>query len=254
MHTEILQIIFPLILMVASGLVWWRLRLKRLKRYISPKLDNIDVYRKYNGERFLTINSYAQGVSINKPSIKKSYWYSVASSAIRLTRGKKPPQILMLGLGANTISNLIAKINSKVHQVIVEFDEDIIKACKDYFDLDKLPNFEIIHTDAYKLLDQKQAFKQKFDCIIVDIFTGNPPYVSLASNKPTFINKLLPYLKQDGSLIFNRPGHTDEARADSQRLEKDLKLLFKETKILDIKDPRGYRNNVIIGSSQKYSQ
>ena len=248
MHTEILQIVIPLISMVLAGMLWWRLRLKRLRRYISPQLGNIDVFQKYNGEKFLTINSYAQGVSINKPSVKKSYWYSVASSAIRLTRGKKPPQILMLGLGANTISNLIAKINSKVHQVIVEFDEDIIKACKDYFDLDKLPNFEIIQTDAYKLLDQEQAFKQKFDCIIVDIFTGNPPYVSLASNKPTFINKLIPYLKKDGSLIFNRPGHTEEARKDSRRLEENLKLLFKETKILDIKDPRGYRNNVIIAT------
>lgn len=251
MHQSVLQLIIPLILMVASGAAWWRLRLKRLARFHSPKLGNIEVLQKYNGEKLLTINSYAQGVSIENPSIKKSYWYTIASEAVRLTKSQKQPQILILGLGANTISNLIAKLNNTARQTIVEFDEQIIKACENHFGLKDLKNLELIHTDAYKLLDSKKAFKQKFDAIIIDIFTGRPPYVSLESNKPTFIEKLLPYLKKDGSLIFNRPGNTEEARADSKRLENDLKKIFRETNILDIQDPRGYRNNVVLASFKK---
>lgn len=154
----------------------------------------------------------------------------------------------MFGLGANTISNLLAKDNPEIRQTIVEFDPQIIQACRDYFDLDKLPNHTIILADAYKLVNEPQNFNQKYDVIIIDIYVGRPPFVSLRSNQPTFIQKVLPLLKKDGLIIFNRPGHTEEARTDSHKLEDYLKTLFKEVNFFDIKDPRGYRNNVISAS------
>lgn len=241
-----LQLAVTLILIPILLIAYWRLRLKRLKKYASDKLGDIEIWQKYNKELLLTINTYAQGVSTNSPSIKKSYWYKVAELAVSHTRSTTHPQMLMLGLGANTISSLIAKLNPEAAQTIVEFDEMIIQACYDFFNLDKLSNYQIVQEDVYQLLNKKRVFEKKFDAIIVDVFTGKPPYVSLKSNQPNFIEKLLPYLKKEGVIIFNRPGNTEGARGDSQKLENYLKTLFQNTNFFDIKDPRGYRNNIIL--------
>ncbi|KKT80747.1 MAG: hypothetical protein UW78_C0026G0005 [Candidatus Azambacteria bacterium GW2011_GWA1_44_9] len=211
-------------------------------------LGKIEIFQKYNGEKVLTINSYPQGVSIHDESIKKSYWYAIAQEVLRFTQKRKKPQILMLGLGACTIPNLIAKQDKNIHQTIIEIDKEIIKACHDFFGLGQLPNYQIIQNNAYKWVSNN-TFKNEFDVIIIDIFLGHPPYVDLKSNKPNFIEKLLPYLKQDGMIIFNRPAHTEETRSDSRQLEQYLKTRFKKTKLLDIKDPRRFRNNLIIGLS-----
>lgn len=245
MQQDILQIIFPLAFLPLLLLALWRIGLRRLKSYHSPLLGKIEVFQKYNGEKVLTINSYAQGVSINNKSITKSYWYKIAAESVKLCKDRKKPKILMLGLGANTIPNLIAKLNPNIHPIIVEFDGYIIEACQKYFGLDNLPNYHLIQEDVYKLVDQKDVFKSPFDVLIVDVFTGKPPYISLKSNEPSFIEKILPWLKKDGLIIFNRPANTEAARSDSEQLKDYLSTLFIKTKIYQINDPRGYKNSVI---------
>jgi len=138
MQPDILQIIIPLLLLPILIWGWWRLRLKRIAGYYSPLLGKIEIFQKYNGEKVLTINSYPQGVSIHDESIKKSYWYAIAQEVLRFTQKRKKPQILMLGLGACTIPNLIAKQDKNIHQTIIEIDKEIIKACHDFFGLGQL--------------------------------------------------------------------------------------------------------------------
>lgn len=251
MGDNLYQIILSLITIPILLIFYWRLRLKRLKRYFSPKLGTIGVYQKYNGEKLLTINTYAQGVSIEQKSIRQSYWFNIAQEAAQFCQKRKNPQVLMLGLGANTISSLIAQLDPAIYLTIVEFDKQIIQSCREFFYLDQLPNYQLIRADAYQLFNQPQAFNKKFAVIIVDIFTGNPPYVSLKSNQSHFIEKLLPYLKKDGLIIFNRPGHTEESKADSKKLQEYLGSIFKKTELFDIKDPRGYKNSIIMGSIKR---
>lgn len=246
-----LEIIVPLISIPCLLLALWRIGLRRLKTYHSPLLGKIEIYKKYNGEKLLTINSYAQGISTEQKSIQKSYWYCIAREAVKFCQNKKNPQVLMLGLGANTIPTLIAGLNPAICQTIVEIDKEIIQACRTYFKLDSLPNYQLVRTDAYQLAEDKNAFGRQFNVLIVDIFTGKPPYVSLKSNKPNFIQKLLPWIKTDGMIIFNRPGNTEESRTDSQKLKNYLDTLFKNTTLFDLHDPRGYRNNVIVASFKK---
>lgn len=239
----------------------WRLRLKKLKIYSSPLLGKIEVYSKYNGEKALTINNYVQGISIEHPSIENSYWGYVANLVISICKNKKVPSVLMLGLGANSISALIAKKNSKIKQTIVEIDSQIIQACKDYFNLDTTPNLTLIHEDVYKVFTllppywKKEKKKKedprikgkKFNVIIVDVFTGKTPFYSEDSSKPEFIMRLKQYLKNDGVILFNRPGTNREVLEDNERLARFLKSQFKKVKINLIKDTRGYRNNIITG-------
>lgn len=227
----------------------WRLNLRHLKTYQSKISGRIDILQKYNGEKVLNINSYPQGVSVEKPSIKKSYWYKIAELSANFCSSKKNPQILMLGLGANTIPNVIAKLNPKIKQTLVEIDPWIIDACRKYFNLNDLPNYRLVQGDAFQIAGNKNYFGKKFDCLIVDIFTGHPPFVSLESNQPSFIEQILSWLKKDGMIIFNRPGHNAEAISDSKKLEEYLKIVFKKTEFYTILDPRGYKNNIIVGVS-----
>jgi len=214
MQPNIFPIIISITIITALLAALWRIGLRKLKSYNSPILGKIKVLQKYNGEKVLTTNSYIQGISTEKDSIKLSYWYCVAKQAGDFCKRVKDPEVLMLGLGANTIPNLISHLNPAAHQTIVEIDDYII-------------------------------VEKKFDVIIIDIFNGNPPYVDIKSNHPDFITSLLPYLKKDGMVIFNRPGHTESVRSDSQKLENYLSALFAKTKSFDIKDPRGFRNTVI---------
>lgn len=244
MWTNILPIIIPLSLIASLLLALWRIGLKKLQTYSSP-FGKIEVFQKYNGEKMIAINSYPQGVSIEKESIRQSYWYKIAEQILKHCQNKKAPEVLMLGLGAGTIPNLIAQKNPKIRLTILEIDKFIIKACQKYFDLNALPNYQIIRTDVFEFFSKPQAFDRKFDAIIVDVFTGKPPYVSLKSNQPHFVEKLFFYLKEDGLIIFNRPAHNIQAKADGEILRDYLAKFFRTTEIYYIKDPRRFSNHVI---------
>lgn len=250
MQQDFTQLIIPTLLIPILLLIYWRIRLKRLKTYQSKILGKIEVFEKYNKEKALTINSYVQGVSIEDKSIKKSYWFCAAKQATKFCQQQKNAKILILGLGANTIPNLVAKLNPKIHQTIVEIDSAVIKACQEFFNLNKLPKHQLLQANAYKLINGKKIPSQPFDVIIVDIFTGEPPYIDLESNRPNFILKLLPFLKKNGAIIFNRPAHNEKVRAEGELLKDYLSTLFRKTEIFDIKDPRGFRNHIILGKEK----
>lgn len=240
-----------IILIIMSGLLvlLQRIRLKRLAVYHSALLGKVEVVQSYNGEKMLTTNSFPQGISIEQESIRQSYWYKIAHQAFIHTQNIKNPQVLILGLGANTSSQLLAKLNPRVSQTIVEIDPQIIQANRDFFNLDKLPNLTLINADAHKVIKTRYEIRDtRYDCIIVDIFLSTPPYIDKKSNQLGFIKKLLPLLKRGGMVIFNRPSHNQEARDEGIELKKHLEKLFKKVEIFDIRDPRRYRNNVITAS------
>jgi len=222
-----------------------RLRIKKIKQYKSEISGLIEVLEKYNGEKILTINKYHHGISINQKDFDKSYWYFIATTALQHLKKKSHPEVLFLGLGANASSGIIDRKDPKIHQTIVEIDKYIVEACQEFFDLEKMRNLTLIEADAYKLIDKRPDFKNKFDVIVVDIFTGIPPYVSTKTNQPPFIEKLNKWSKKDGLIIFNRPANIQSDREDTKKLAAYLKTKFKEVKTSYIRDPRGYQNDII---------
>jgi spermidine synthase len=221
------------------------IRRKKLKEYHSDKLGLIEVWQKYNGEKILTINKYPHGISIDRKSISKSYWYFIAKEALHFIHNKRKPEILFFGLGANTSSQIINNDNPTIGQTIIEFDKNIIQACRDYFHLDEMKHTQIILGDAYKLIDKRPDFNKKFDVVVVDIFTGIPPFVSTTTNKPSFVQKVVKWIKKDGMIIFNRPANIAGDREDTKKLVAYLKTLFRFVNSTYIKDPRRYKNDVV---------
>ena len=237
-----MQLVIIVVLALLLLLVW-RIRLRLVRRYRSPLLGRVDVYQKYNGEKVLMINDYAQGVSTEQPSIKQSYWYSIAKQVVAHCKKKKHPQVLFLGLGANTSSSLVNVLAPQISQTLIEIDEYIIRACRDYFGLETMKNTEVVHEDAYQAITTSREWQGKFDVIVIDIFTGKPPFLSSDTNKPPFIQKLLVWLKADGMFLFNRP--VNVKGVDTEELLVYLQTLFTTVTLAEIRDPRGYRNHVI---------
>lgn len=247
MHIYLYEVILFLLVIAACLAILRSIGIIRLKKYTSPLLGSVEVWQKFSGEKSLTINKYTHGISIYKKSISKSYWYHIAKITLDHCRSKKQPKVLFLGLGANTSSLLVARKNPATHQTIIEIDDSIIKACETYFELKTMPNYTLIKGDAYKLIDTRKDFIHTFDVIVIDIFTGNPPYVSTRSDKPTFIQKLLTWSKPGGLLVFNRPANTKQALLDSEALTAYLRTILKNVTTTCIKDPRLFQNNIVTG-------
>ena len=222
-----------------------KLYIRRLKKYYSPISGLVEVWQRPDGEKYLTINGAVQGISIDQPSIKASYWYFIAEKVLKHCKTKHQPHVLFLGLGANTSSLLISRQNTKIQQTIIEIDQLIIDACHHFFQLDKLKNYLLIHGNVHELINKRGDFNGKFDTIVVDVFSGEPPFVSLETNKSKFIKKLREWGKKDALLIFNRHADTPEAKKIGQDLYNYLNKNFSKPKLMYIKDPRGYRNYVI---------
>lgn len=228
--------------------LYFRLRMKTLATFSSAISGEIKVIEKYNHEKALTLNNYVQGVSINHPSISQSYWYLVAQKIARICQKENIASLLMFGLGANTVPNLLAKQQSKIHQTIVEIDPLILQACIKYFGLSELKNTTLINEDAYLLIAGKSEYTlplKTFKVIFVDIYTGGPPFVDPKSTEPNFINSLTKFLKKDGVIIFNRPADTAKIRQENQKLKAALEKHFPKVTSDFIADPRGFKNDII---------
>lgn len=251
MQQNFLDLILPLIVVFLLLAALWRIGLRRLKTYHSPLLGKIEVWQKYNGEKLLTINNYAQGISAEKESIKQSYFYRIAKEVAAAGKNCRTPQVLMFGLGAATVPTILSRLNSNFEQTVVEIDPQIIAACRDFFNLEQIPNLRVIQADAFKIVRKARPFPEKFDAIVVDIFTGKPPYLVPGSSQYEFWRQLPRFLKPGGVIIFNRPATIRGDQTTSIELQQALSRLFKKTSLLTIRDPRGYKNHLLIVSNPR---
>lgn len=128
-------------------------------------------------ERQLLVGGYVQSINWDCPEVKKRVWGKLANEALLLvsanraepadpptrrvsapppdgccSSGSAPPRILILGLGGGTEIHLISHQYPNTQFSAVEIDPEIIKLAKRYFDVDKIPNLEIVNEDAFEYL------------------------------------------------------------------------------------------------------
>jgi spermidine synthase len=214
-----------------------------LKKYVSPISGNIVICQTPDGEKRMMMSYYTQGISTNLDSIKQSYWYKAAEIAVNHVKNTQNPEIMTVGLGANTVPNLIANLNPKIHQTLIEIDPAVILACHEYFNLHTLPNHTLIESDIYKLLD-KTEYQATQDVILLDILTSKAKQI-LSKNEPELINKVSKWLKPNGLMLFNRPAHAPQIKKDTEKFIEYLKNTFGNAAAEYVKDPRGFENAVI---------
>lgn len=127
---------------------------------------------------------------------------------------------LVLGLATGMVAKLINKKFKNAKIVGVEIDPVMIDIGKKYFDLDKIPNLEILNQDAKRYTLNA---KEQFDLILVDLYLGDQP--------PSFLYspKFLKELKKLGKLVIINHLFYDEAKkSKAQALIKQLDKYFKK--------------------------
>jgi len=111
----------------------------------------------------------------------------------------KMEHILVLGVaGGSVIKTLVDEIKYNGKITGVEIDPEIVDIAKKYFQLDQIPNLEIVIDDAFEFVLKT---KEKYDLIIIDIFqdTNMPNFLF----EKFFANRLGFLLKTNGFLLFN---------------------------------------------------
>lgn len=246
MHVIILSLLILTLSIIL--ILFFRIRLNRLGKYISKDSDLIEVYKLKSGEKRLLLNNSVQGISTELPSFNQSYWWEISNQAVMHLKKEKNPVILHIGLGACTIPNTINKELPGINQKIVEIEPLIIQACKDHFDLNSLKNTEIINSDIFDIINKQPNWNNYFSVIVTDLFTNNPKVLTPLENKYEFLEKLSNWLKTDGILIFARPSHTEHRIKEAQELINYLSKQFRNVNKKYVKDPRGFQNYVITAS------
>jgi len=107
--------------------------------------------------------------------------------------------ILVLGVaGGSVIKTLVDEINYTEKIIGVEIDKAVIEIAKEYFQLDKIQNLEIIIDDAFEFVLKTE---DKFDLIIIDIFqdTNMPDFLF----EKVFIDRICQLLNTKGFILFN---------------------------------------------------
>jgi len=107
--------------------------------------------------------------------------------------------ILVLGVaGGSVIKTLVDEIGYKGKITGVEIDTDMIAIAKEYFQLDEIPNLEIIIDDAFEFVLKT---KETYDLIIIDIFqdTAMPNFLF----QDFFIERVNSLLNLNGFILFN---------------------------------------------------
>lgn len=118
----------------------------------------------------------------------------------------KMEHILVLGVGGGSVlKTLVNELQYRGKITGVELDPAVIKLANDYFQLQEIPQLNLIQGDAFDYV-LKTAFK--FDLIIVDVFqdTKMPSFLF----EKFFTNKLGSLLNVPGYILFNTMTLTNE--------------------------------------------
>lgn len=108
-------------------------------------------------------------------------------------------KILVLGVaGGSVIKTLVEEMKFGGKIIGVEIDEKVIQIANDYFELNTLPNVEIIIDDAFNYVLKSN---DKFNLIIIDIFEDIKMPAFLF--EPYFTDKVCTLLEPKSFIVFN---------------------------------------------------
>ena len=165
----------------------------------SPLSGKINVWEK-DGGLVLEVGGYPQSVSINTPDLPQRYWYKAVDEVS--SRLFNPGRVLVIGVGGGTILHLLSRKFPGLKMVGVEIDEEILKIARQFFELEKIPNLEIVTGDGGEYVSS--FHDDPFDLVFVDAYLGgNFP---LHFNEEQFLRHLRRIANPKGLIVINRAG------------------------------------------------
>ncbi len=165
----------------------------------SPLSGKINVWEK-DGGLVLEVGGYPQSVSVNTPDLPRRYWYKAVEEVS--SRLANPGRVLVIGVGGGTILHLLSRKFPGLKMVGVEIDEEILRIARQFFELEKIPNLEIVTGDGGEYVASYQG--DPLDLVFVDAYLGgNFP---LHFNEEQFLSELKRIVAPGGLVVVNRAG------------------------------------------------
>ena len=140
---------------------------------------------------------------------------------IGFDRIRKFENILVLGVaGGSVIKTLTQEIKCKAKITGVEIDEVAIEIAQKFFQLQGIPNFNLVQDDAFEFVLKT---KEKYDLIIIDVFqdTQMPNFLF----EDFFINRINFLLQVNGFILFN----TMVLNTNDKERNKNYRIKFNES-------------------------
>lgn len=160
-----------------------------IKTIPSEKNGKIVVQRVFNN-----VSIYVDGYDQSSKYIAEMW----RKALYRVPEEHPVKHVLILGLAAGNAVREMSRRFHDAHITVVEWDPAMVELAKHLRQFSKKTHPEIIIGDAAEVVPKMQ---QKFDLILVDLFTGETPEPRLASAE--MIDALARILKSDGYLILN---------------------------------------------------
>ncbi|WP_418262967.1 spermidine synthase [Flavobacterium faecale] len=174
---------------------------KKILSYFTPVSIHTE---KSTVSKSLDINWNNGELVIDSENTNYSYGHlqhflKLGLEAIGFEKVKAMKQVLVLGVaGASVVRTLIDDVQYEGKITGVEIDANIIKLANKYFNINKIPQLEIVIDDAFEFVFKT---KVKYDLIIVDLFQDiqMPSFVY----EIHFRDRICLLLEKNGCILFN---------------------------------------------------
>ena len=133
---------------------------------------------------------------------------------------KEDAEFLSLGVGGGKIIFSFDEKFPNMNVDIVEINEAMIYAIKEWFCIPKNPNHHFFIDDAYNFVEKST---KKYDYIMMDIWPVPEPFKT-----ETYYKLLKDILKEDGLLVYHVHPHHHIARFD---METKAKAVFEHVRV-----------------------
>lgn len=204
---------------------------KVLEEVYSPLSGRIVVWQREEG-RSLLVDGYIQSISYSSESIQHRYWGKILEH-LREKVKVKVNSALLVGLAGGTVAHLLQDLSPGVKIDGIEIDPAVVDLAKKYFDLEKIPNLNVVVGDGFEAISDPPKFGLRFapyDLAVVDAYLGRNYPLQFESDN--FYRSLKSLLRPGGLVVFNRISDFDR-----MRFEEDLKKYFGEIESVEIKHP-----------------
>lgn len=179
---------------------------------------------KFSGEIKVVDHAFSRRLIVGGLTQSGGILYSMWKGATKVLSSKYHvsgiKNVLILGLGAGTVAEVINKKWPDAKMVGVEIDPVMVDIGKKYFNLNDVKNLKIVIDDAIKLKSS-----ENFDLIIVDLYKGYAIEKKIKSER--FLQKIAQLLEKNGVVIFNVISRQNDNFEASIFLDK-LHVIFKD--------------------------
>ena len=166
-----------------------------------------------------------------------SVWDALAAPLLALAPERRR-QILLLGLGGGSTARILRALAPEARIVGVEFDAEVVRVARRFFDLDAL-EIEVVIDDAREVLNRE---RRSFDVVIDDVFVGYGDDVHKPDWLPSPGHELAARRVRPGGLLVSN------ALDEAQFVWASMCRLYSSVVRIDIDD---YDNRVFAGSRSR---